>query len=159
MTKGHRTEWKILDRLKFIFCIEKIEFYLTLRNRNYFLANPIYDLEKFNFNLLMSQAFVTSDGIYFQVVKSNVLRLLLLEQFVSNNKSGFSCRNGPLGKYKVNLIDKKEHGKHVKTKKTIRLAVLAASFRSWTISRLQIINGTHIHTYVEVQHRGRGATT
>ena len=42
MVKGHRTEWKIFDRLKFIFCTEKIEFYFTLKNRNYFLANPIH---------------------------------------------------------------------------------------------------------------------
>ena len=42
MAKGHRTEWKIFDGLKFIFCIEKIEFYFTLRKRNYFFANPIY---------------------------------------------------------------------------------------------------------------------
>ena len=42
MTKGRQTEWKIFDRLKFIFCIEKIEFYFTLKNRNYFPAKPIY---------------------------------------------------------------------------------------------------------------------
>ena len=42
MAKGHRTEWKIFDRLKFISCIEKIEFYFTLKNRNYFLANAIF---------------------------------------------------------------------------------------------------------------------
>ena len=26
MAKGHRTEWKIFDRIKFIFCIEKMSF-------------------------------------------------------------------------------------------------------------------------------------
>ena len=38
MAKGHRTEWKIFDRLKFI---EKMEFYFSLKNRNYFLDNSI----------------------------------------------------------------------------------------------------------------------
>ena len=41
MAKGHRAEWKIFDRLKFILFIEKIEFYFTLKNLNYFPANSI----------------------------------------------------------------------------------------------------------------------
>ena len=42
MAKDHRTEWKIFDWLKFIFCVEKIEFYFTPKNRNYFLAHSIF---------------------------------------------------------------------------------------------------------------------
>ena len=38
--KCHRTGWKIFDRLKFTFCTETIEFYFTLKNRIYILANP-----------------------------------------------------------------------------------------------------------------------
>ena len=44
MAKGHRTECEIFDRLKFTFCIEKFEFYFTLKNQNYFLADPLYIL-------------------------------------------------------------------------------------------------------------------
>ena len=46
MAKGHRTEWKIFEQLKLIFCVEKIEFYFTLKNQNYFLANPLSSILK-----------------------------------------------------------------------------------------------------------------
>ena len=45
MAKGHRIEWKIFDQLKLIFCMEKIEFYFTLKNEITFLSTQYLGVE------------------------------------------------------------------------------------------------------------------
>ena len=51
MANGHRTERKIFDWLKFIFCIEKIEFYFTQRTEITFLPTHYLRWMKLTFSV------------------------------------------------------------------------------------------------------------
>ena len=98
MAKVHRTEWKIFDWLKFIFCIEKIEFYFTLKNRNYYLVNPITQIYHFH----------PSENVHFQYYNKKYIIIpeIQIIQLKYTEKYNYIVKREPKTQHPT-FIDKK----------------------------------------------------